>query len=273
MTPLSILPTFQFWPFGLINKMYPKILILMGMVSLQWLTSVYWRITGMAKIMLKKYYYKIIIISSITLCGLFYSHTVFAATIIIISSPRAGVYDVMVSLTKNESINAAEGSIIFNENSTVVPNIETDESIIPLWIKKPAVSGNSINFSGIIPGGFSVLYDQFGGKPTMEGKLFSIAFPFAKNANSYTFTFDSTYLYVNDGHGTAIPVPSKSITLPISADKNDFSPRSDIKNDSTPDVSSSSNKTFFILFLILFLIISFYFIKRAHYHIKRIRKK
>lgn len=221
--------------------------------------------------MVKKYFYKIII-TVVSLFGMILSsHTAFAADISVVSTSRAGIYAVVLSVAKNESINAVDGSIIFNENATVVPSIGTSDSIISLWIHKPSVSGNSVNFSGIIPGGFSALYDQFGGTPSTEGKLFYIIFPFAKNFSSYTFTFDSTSLYLNDGHATKIMMPSKSVTLPASNNKNDFSKDMDITNTTVSSLSSSPNPlVIFIVSLIIFFIVCFYLTKKMYNYMHKL---
>ena len=184
-----------------------------------------------------------------------WSHDVFAASINVVSSSRAGVYDVVLYMAKHESINAVEGTVLFSESIKAIPKIETADSIIPLWVKQPTVSGSSVNFSGIIPGGFSVLYDQFGGQPKSYGKLFSIAFPFAKNVKSYIFTLDSTYLYPNDGRGTRIIIPYKNITLPVSTDKNDFP----FNTDTTPSPASNNSPIIFLLFIIVLFCLYAYF--------------
>ena len=209
--------------------------------------------------MVKKYFYTVMFI---LFYAVIFSRFTLAADVNIVTSPHAGVYDVILSLNKNESINAVQGSILFDENSMVLPSIETKESIIALWTEKPAVFVNVINFSGIIPGGFSLLYDQFGGKPAAAGKLFSIAVPFNKKFNSYTFTFDSVSLYRNDGQATEIKIPYKSFTVPASIDKNDFS--SNTIFTPLPFLGNSSNAQFiFLILLVLFLIVFYYLIKRA----------
>jgi LPXTG-motif cell wall-anchored protein len=220
--------------------------------------------------MVKKYFYKIIIVSIVC----FYSQAVFAAGIDIVSSSRAGVYDVFLYTAKNESVNAIEGTIIFNENTILAPSLETNNSIISLWVKQPFISGNSIAFSGIIPGGFSVIYDQFGGQPATRAKLFSIIFPFAENVSSYNFIIDSAFAYANDSRGTTIKVPSKSITLPASTDKNDFPDNIDTTNTIGPHTSNTQNTPIiFIAGLVIFVIIFFYFVKRTRHHIRGIPKK
>jgi hypothetical protein len=221
--------------------------------------------------MIKKYFYKIIVISIIFFSAMIFTHIVFAADINVVSSSQAGMYDVMLSLSPNESINAIDGTIIFNENVTAVPNINTSNSIVSMWVKKPFVSGNSINFSGIIPGGFSVMYNQFSGETSRQGKLFSIIFPFVKNVDSYTFNLDSTYVYLNDGHGTKVAISPKDIVLLAPDHANDLS------SNATPVTNNGSSsfklRIFLIVCFILFLLACLYLIKRVYYHIHKILRK
>lgn len=220
--------------------------------------------------MLKKYFYKIITVLFIFTGIISYSHVAFAATIDVVPSLSAGVYDVVLSVNNKESINAVSGTVIFNENISVIPTIETNNSIVSLWVDKPSVSGNSINFSGIIPGGFSLLYDQFGDNPQQTSKLFSIVFPFVKNINSYTFTVDSSSAYLNDGHGTEIIIPSKSITLPASSNINDFAVVNS-NNNINLSIPSTSTKsiTFSNIYIIIVLLILVCFLVERKYHFLR----
>ena len=118
------------------------------------------------------------------------------------------------------------------------------------------------------------MYDQFGGSPEMEGRLFSIVFPFTANASSYTFTFDSTFVYLNDGLGTAVVISPKSITLPASASQNNFSTNNSIVV--TPVSNSSRPFNLLIIFIvcvIIFLLVFFYWVKKKYDSNKKDIKK
>jgi hypothetical protein len=213
--------------------------------------------------MVKKYFYKIIIVGIVFLGVMFASRPVLAASIDIVSAPETGIYNVVLSVAPNESINAVEGSIVFDKSITVVPSIATDGSIVPLWVKEPVISGNQIDFSGVIPGGFSLLYDQFGAKPSTTGKLFSIIFSSAPNTDSYTFVLDSASVYLNDGRGTQIALPSRNITLPVSFSKNNLSGNNPTTNSTAlPTSNSSSIPIIFVGCLFIFLVFCFYLIKK-----------
>jgi len=218
--------------------------------------------------MLKRYFYKIIV-TVLFFSALIYSRTVFAASINVVPGTKIGAYNVVVSLDQNESFNAVSGTVILNEHASPAPTIEKDDSIIPLWINEPVVSGNSINFSGIIPGGFSVLYDQFSGKSQNRGELFSIVFPFIPNVYEYIFAVKDVKIYANDGYGTETDIPPKIFDLRISSNNN--LPQG---NQIPPGSSGSADsRPIFLLFLVIFLIICFYSVKRARWRVRRIDRK
>jgi hypothetical protein len=216
--------------------------------------------------MVKEYFYKIIIIFIFILSA----NRVFAANINVVPGKQAGSYDVIISLNESESFNAISGAIILSGNVSA-PSIDIKDSIIPLWTEKPSISDNKINFSGIIPGGFSVMYDQFGGQPKREGKLFSIVFSSAQNVTVYTFITSSIKIYANDGHGTVTSLPLNTFTWPVTTNKN-------VLENSTISMPQSASfhlksQYFFIFLLALFLAVCFYLAKKTHRHIKKIFKK
>ncbi len=57
--------------------------------------------------------------------------------------------------TKDENINALESTIIFPQNLLELKEIKNGNSIISFWSNPPSVSGNQINFSGVVPGGYA----------------------------------------------------------------------------------------------------------------------
>lgn len=57
--------------------------------------------------------------------------------------------------TQSDSINALEGSIVFPGSLLTLKEIRDGDSIITFWIEHPASIGETIRFSGVIPGGFT----------------------------------------------------------------------------------------------------------------------
>lgn len=96
--------------------------------------------------------------------------------------------------TENEDINAMEGKIIFSTYLLELKEIRDGNSIINFWIERPEnnLSGK-INFSGIIPGGYS-------GK---KGLIFSVIFQ-AKNKGKDIIKINNFKALLNDGKGTEI---------------------------------------------------------------------
>ena len=64
-------------------------------------------------------------------------------------------FEVKVFLnTEGENVNAIEGEIVFPTSTLEFQEIRDGVSFVSLWIKKPSFYGNSVIFSGILPGGY-----------------------------------------------------------------------------------------------------------------------
>ena len=146
----------------------------------------------------------------------FFEH-VTAYTLAVEKTDSPGVYAVMLD-TEGDTLNAISGTLFFGDKIQQPPTIITGNSIVPLWIKSPSVSGNSVTFSGVLPGGFSVLYDQFGDHPRTQAKLFSLAFPYEPDVTKIPFSFDTCLAYSNNGQGTQVPITTIPSTLSIPTD-------------------------------------------------------
>ncbi len=95
--------------------------------------------------------------------------------------------------TEGESINAAAGKIIFPSQLLEMQEVRDGNSIINFWVERPKVDQTgTINFSGIIPGGYQ------GGK----GFLFSIVFQAKSSGKSIVEIHDAKIL-LNNGKGTS----------------------------------------------------------------------
>jgi len=106
--------------------------------------------------------------------------------------------------TQNQSINAAEGKIIFPSNLEVV-DILDGNSIINLWVERPHRDKNGeVFFSGIVPGGY------FGER----GYLFSLVLR-AKSTGQVTITTSDERILLNDGEATSASVNRAPISLSV----------------------------------------------------------
>lgn len=126
--------------------------------------------------------------------------------------------------TKDSSVNAIEGGVLFPSDILELKEIRDGNSIINFWVEKPTkISDGRINFSGITTGGFS------GSKVFLFGAVFQ-----AKKNGEGVFDFVDIKTLKNDGLGTEIPIKNKPYIFSVS-DKLDNTTKEDlIINDTNP---------------------------------------
>jgi len=66
-----------------------------------------------------------------------------------------GVFEVLIFVDAEDSINALEGEVLFTKSMFEVDRMYDGNSRINFWLKKPQFEDDSIIFGGITPGGFS----------------------------------------------------------------------------------------------------------------------
>lgn len=130
----------------------------------------------------------------LTLC----IHTAANGARILIEPVRGGQVDVYLD-TEEISINAVEGSFEIPKEVTVT-SFSTVDSIVPVWISRPAHEGSIVSWEGMIPGGFMGSRSPFyeGVRP---GFLFSMFYSVSGPVEGMII-FKDTEAYVNDGAGT-----------------------------------------------------------------------
>jgi len=106
--------------------------------------------------------------------------------------------------TQGETINAFEGKIEFEEQSFSFFDFQMQKSITSLWIKQPEVDSGVIEFSGMIPGGFT----------GEESELFSFVI-IGKKPGKGDVTLSSSAIYLHDGDGTKIQTRNDNIKIKI----------------------------------------------------------
>jgi hypothetical protein len=74
---------------------------------------------------------------------------------------------------KDEVIGAIDFNLVFDNESLELVEFNLENSIIPLWVNSPKISGNEISFSGGIPNGFRGI---FIGTPLEANELIEIKF-------------------------------------------------------------------------------------------------
>ncbi|MDP2864478.1 MAG: hypothetical protein Q8N73_02390 [bacterium] len=158
--------------------------------------------------------------------------------------------------TEGEVINAIEGEIVFPKELLEIREIRDGDSIINLWIERPAINQTGrVIFSGIIPTGFegvlSPYYEGYG-----PGKIFSLIF-ISKKEGEGTIDFENGKVLLHDGLGTPANVKisnfqfliSKQIPiseLQIPGIEDDTDSPEEFKPEITKDSNIFDNKWFLV---------------------------
>ena len=122
-------------------------------------------------------------------------------------------FTVTAIMHSQESINAIEGEIIFDNEILEIKEIRDGNSSINFWIEKPYVkSNNKIFFSGITPGGLE----------GVNNKLLSVVFVAKKTGKTILFPNNIVALQ-NDGLGTPITMDISDVEVLVrSGDANTY---------------------------------------------------
>lgn len=111
------------------------------------------------------------------------------------------------------NINGIEG-VLQTSGDLKVVRIEDGDSIIKNWILKPE-NKNLTNFAGIIPNGFGGYINTPDNK---NGLLFRVVLE-AQKVGSFSINLNDIKVTKNDGQGTLISLPSKSLTVGVIGQK------------------------------------------------------
>jgi hypothetical protein len=137
--------------------------------------------------------------------------------------------------TKNASVNAVEGTVIFSPDFLTLKEIRDGNSSINFWIDKPHIlTDGKIIFSGITAGGFSGPH-RF---------LFGLVLEAKNNIGDNSVAFSDVQVLQNDGLGTKIPTNANPFSFSISKGGNGSSPENlkindtGIPEDFTPFVAN-----------------------------------
>lgn len=126
--------------------------------------------------------------------------------------------------TKDLTVNALEGTVIFSSDFLELKEIRDGNSVVNFWINKPQNTANGqVSFSGITPGGFS----------GAKNFLFSLVFK-AKKIGSSSISFDKLQILKNDGLGTKVPIKASSLVFSIIKETKDSVAKDLTINDLNP---------------------------------------
>lgn len=109
--------------------------------------------------------------------------------------------------TQGEEINALEGTIKLPENILKVQRVSDGNTIIGLWLERPAFDENNdeIRFSGIMPGGYQ----------GESGFIFSISL-IALEQGKGAIEIKKARAFLNDGEGTETEISINSLEMAVS---------------------------------------------------------
>ena len=128
-----------------------------------------------------------------------------------------------------EDVNAVSGDITWSDDTLSSVNVLSANSVVSSWIEAPKISGNSVSFSGIMPGGYEAVVDPFSQKSN-PGTIAAITFR-VKKAGIGKIQFTDGHLFKNDGLGTEVSVSNNPLVLSFSTQGFGFSVST---NDTNP---------------------------------------
>jgi hypothetical protein len=117
--------------------------------------------------------------------------------------------------THGTAINGIQGSLSFSGTTLSFVRAETGTSNITLWVDNPTLKGNTIGFSGIIPGGFNGLVNPFDQNRLLPGSIVRLVFV-GQNPGSIIITTSHVSVTRNDGSGTLQPLDDTVATAQVS---------------------------------------------------------
>ena len=124
--------------------------------------------------------------------------------------------DIEVSLmldTDEDVINAIEGSVSFSQN-LIVRQIRYGSSLIQLWMQKPTQEGDSIDYAGIVPGGYDgELSPHWKGK--RPGKILSVMFEATKTGDAWIQVDRDSVVLLHDGAGTEASLVVRDMNIEV----------------------------------------------------------
>lgn len=141
-----------------------------------------------------------------------------------------------------QSLNALEGKISFSDNLEL-KNINDGNSIIALWIQKPKTSGNTVSFSGIIPGGYQGVLgpDWQGYQP---GTVLKLVF-LVDRVGQVKINLEDFEVLLNDGKGTEAPLLISPLALTaqegVSAQPLTLTEDKNLPEEFTPQIAGDPN--------------------------------
>jgi hypothetical protein len=124
--------------------------------------------------------------------------------------------------TQGEDINAISGQVIFPLEFLELKNILDNKSIIDFWLEKPNIKNNTINFAGVIKGGYI----------GENGRIFSLVFG-SKNYGKKEIFLENFQILKNDGKASPAQFEDKNFSFEILKKQSEFTDLTEIDDSKT----------------------------------------
>ncbi|MFA6257756.1 MAG: cohesin domain-containing protein [Candidatus Paceibacterota bacterium] len=127
---------------------------------------------------------------------------------------KGNIFLADLKISSTETINAIDGTIIYDKNKLEIKEVKINNSLFSLWIKEPVFNNETgeLSFTGGSPDGFL-------GK---DGQILRINFLAKKEGSALIGFKDIFSIFANDGKGTKINPWLKPISLSIHEKINHF---------------------------------------------------
>ena len=111
-------------------------------------------------------------------------------------------------------VNTIAGDMTFSDSILRLERVLTANSVVTSWIESPIISGNSVTFSGIMPGGYDSVVNPTDNSRN-PGLVLTLVFS-ARQSGPAVLAFSDSHLYLNDGMGTEARVIALPYTFSVS---------------------------------------------------------
>lgn len=162
-------------------------------------------------------------------------------------------FEAVVTLdSQGRNLNAVQGTISWSSNLDLV-SINDGNSIVGLWIEKPvAGNGNSFDFSGIMPGGYTGVQSS-AWKGMRPGEVFRLVFN-SKSSGEASVKIENAKVLLNNGIGTQDNLQISDLLINVSEkvsgqqfeEKTDTIPPENFLPETTSDPNIFDGKWFLV---------------------------
>ncbi len=152
-----------------------------------------------------------------------------------VSARPGGDFEISLFINGDkEKINAVSGVIIYNPADLVLKEIREADSVINFWLERPDVTkSGTVNFSGIIPGGFDAILSPYYAA-ARPGKILTLIFT-SQKAGATAIKLESPEVFLNNPEGRLAELKAISpLEVKVNKTAESNSPVSSIPRDTDP---------------------------------------